>query len=200
MKLGTLDIAVLRAANPSQPSPTAPSLHPPVHQADTLLSTLFAQDLEEMPTAITPGRTRSLSSSNPNLAALPEGQPAPPVALALAAATAAAPQAAAVEQQAAAIQQQAQQQQAQAQQQAQQQQAQAQQQAQQQQQPLHFGRRPGLPDNGRQQAGAAALPPLPPHGRNGGGQQQQAHGLPFKVPPKYLFTCTVGRSMASKAR
>ncbi|PRW61035.1 Alpha,alpha-trehalose-phosphate synthase [UDP-forming] 1 isoform B [Chlorella sorokiniana] len=154
-------------------------------QADTLLSTLFAQDLEEMPTAITPGRTRSLSSSSPNLAALPEGQPAPPVALALAAATAAA------QQQAAAVQQQVQQQQAAVQQQVQQQQAQQQQQ--------HFGRRAGLPDNGRQQTGASALPPLPPPGRNGGGQQQQADGLPFKVPPKYLFTCTVGRSMASKA-
>lgn len=163
-------------------------------QADTLLSTLFAQDLEEMPTAITPGRTRSLSSSNPNLAALPEGQPAPPEALTVAAATVAAQQAAVVQQQQAAVQQQAEQQAQQAQQQAQQAQ-QVQQQAQQQ-----FGRRPGMSDNGRQQAGMAALPPLPPPGRNGGVQQQQADGLPFKVPPKYLFTCTVGRSMASKAR
>lgn len=139
-------------------------------QADTLLSTLFAQELEQMPTAITPGRTRSasLSASSTNLAALPEGQPMPGVA------------AAAVTQQ------------------------------QQEQQPAQQ-QRPGTPENGRQQAGAAALPPaagsspamlppLPPPPRNGGGQQQAADGLPFKVPPKFLFTCTVGRSMASKAR
>jgi hypothetical protein len=36
--------------------------------------------------------------------------------------------------------------------------------------------------------------------RSGGSAHGSADDLPFKLPPKYLFTCTVGRSMASRAR
>lgn len=35
--------------------------------------------------------------------------------------------------------------------------------------------------------------------RSGGSAHGSADDLPFKLPPKYLFTCTVGRSMASRA-
>lgn len=143
-------------------------------QADALLSTLFAQDIEHMPAAITPGRTRSIGppSSTGNLAALPEGQPA------IVSAVAEAP----VQQPAAP---------ARAAQQQQQQPPPAQQAAQQ-------SRRRQAGENGgwRQQHGASALPP-----RNGGqAGGQQGPSLPFPLPPKFLFTCTVGRSMASKAR
>ncbi|PSC73982.1 Alpha,alpha-trehalose-phosphate synthase [UDP-forming] 1 [Micractinium conductrix] len=133
-------------------------------QADTLLSTLFAQELDQLPASITPGRTRSsgTSASGTNLAALPEGQPAAPAALApppppgdvAAAARQGVPQAAAAAAAAA-----------------------------------------GENGHGRPQRGAAAA-------RNGGqsGKVQGAgDGVPFKLPPKFLFTCTVGRSMASKA-
>ena len=37
-------------------------------------------------------------------------------------------------------------------------------------------------------------------GTRGNGGGGGSDGLPFHLPPKYLFTCTVGRSMASKAR
>ncbi len=45
-------------------------------------------------------------------------------------------------------------------------------------------------ENGRQWGGVGI--------RNGQGQSIDC--LAFNLPPKYLFTCTVGRSMASKAR
>jgi hypothetical protein len=126
-----------------------------------------------MPAAITPGRPRGApgSVSGGNLAALPEGKPAEPSDDPAAAA-------AAFRQQATAAQPQAQPQQ-----------------QQQQQQQQAAAPKPGG-ENGRQRGGG---------GRNGGargGGSSAAAGdsLPFKLPPKYLFTCTVGRSMASKAR
>ncbi|KAL4855450.1 hypothetical protein ACK3TF_003986 [Chlorella vulgaris] len=134
------------------------------------LTTLLTQGLDQLPAAITPGRssrTATLTASGSNLAALPEGE-----ALAAAAAQADGPG----QQQAAAAAA-----------------AQQAQQAQQAAQPPPPGRQvPSRADNGRQR-GPGGLP------RSGGSAHGSADDLPFKLPPKYLFTCTVGRSMASRA-
>ena len=150
-----------------------------------LLGTLLGADLDQMPAAITPGRTRAAGgvSSSGNLEALPEEQPLAGGSFDV-------------------QQQQQEQQQEEAQQQRRQQGASPQ--------------RSPLP-RGQQQTAAAAAAAAPENGRQRGERDRERerggggltgsrngqgghHDLPFKLPPKYLFTCTVGRSMASKAR